>query len=135
MGYLLSKNEILSGSAVSVGASVTKQVISNVMRVSAQDSLHCKFNVVVSASTVAVGINVILQHFDGLGWVDVDGTNYKISIPNAISAAASNYLEINLDPSKVGNNYIIYPSCRLVITTGAGDSCKIDSIYKTIRSS
>lgn len=116
----------------SIGASVTNQVISvPSFRISnfLQDNFIVK--ILVASSTVAVGITAKLQTRMSVdaGWED--------SKTVAITTGASNSLfTIKLLSTVAGDQtYLpLAPEGRLVITTGAGDSCVITNAWITTTS-
>jgi len=113
----------------SIGASVTNQVISvPSFRIPEDLNTRLRITILVASSTVAVGITAKLQvRISGsAGWVD--------SKTVAITTGASNTLfEIKFLETIAGDQtYLpLPPEGRLVITSGAGDSCVITNAWAT----
>jgi len=116
MARLVTENVTNSLSAnLSLGANVTKQPISNEFVITDNKSLA--IDVVVSGVTESADVDIILQTtFDG-GSTWVDAQNF-----DTVSSGTNSYEHLESDG-------LLRQRCRIVATTGAGDSLTVTSVH------
>lgn len=128
MSYV-AKNELLNGASQAVTASQTAKVVSNVFRITAQDSLNFLCRVKAASTTVAAAITAKLQEsWDGTNWEAV-GNRAQVSI------TADGTFEISLVATDTSDaaQLPLWPQARVVIDTGAGDAVTITEVWVTKR--
>jgi hypothetical protein len=117
-----SKNRVKAGTAQAVGASATKQVVSDVFRIENNSRKEFRADATAASTTSSSGITLILQtSHDGSTWVD--GKSTTISGDGNITV---NYL-----PNVAGDQaYLpLRPLGRFVVTTGSGDAVTISALW------
>lgn len=126
-GYT-TKNVLKELTAQSVAANASAQLVSaDQIHVFAEDSLHFRVDVAISAIVVATGISLILQHsYNGSDWDNAK----TVALTTTGRKALTMLVEVAADQAILP----LRPLCRLVVTTGAGDSVTISGVYITRRS-
>jgi hypothetical protein len=122
-----ARNYLKKGATITLGASETDTVVSEVFRVSAGDSLYLNVYLTADNTTVATGITANLQHsYDGgTTWLDV-GSNSQVSI----TGDADFQIKHKFDET---NDQVMWPMGRVVVSTGAGDAADITAVRVTRR--
>ena len=77
--YVLTKNLLLNGTAQSVAASQTDQVISQVHGITARDANNFAAVFQLSAAKAVSGITIKLQDFNGIEWSNI-GTQAQVAL-------------------------------------------------------
>lgn len=121
-GYVV-EDVVKNGASVVLGASETDTVVSNTIRMSAEDSKFMLIRLAVDTTTVATGITANLQHSwdGGTTWEDL-GSGAQVSI------TGDGTFQIEHDYA-ASNNSLAWPLARVVVSTGAGDAATVDNVY------
>ena len=109
---------------VSVGASETNFEVAE-FSIEFESSLNFRASIEVSDVVVATGISIKLQH------KPVGGSYTDLASGNASVVVAGNgVVSINLNKENATDiaDMPLHQSCRLVISTGAGDSVNVNRI-------
>lgn len=121
----LSPKEILLDTAgVTLGASVSNQVVSKEEGLSAGGALNLRITFKASSVTSSTGITAKLQHKIVDTWTDVNSANASVAI------TANGVYSIKLN-KEVAADIADMPLCkqvRLVCSTGAGDAVTFNNI-------
>lgn len=125
-GYTV-ENVLKGGAAVTLGASETDTVVSETIRMSAEDSKCMLVRLDTSSSTVATGITANLQHSwdGGTTWEDI-GSGVQVSL----TGDATYQMELE---HTAANTTLAWPLCRVVVSSGSGDAITVDAVYVTRR--
>lgn len=125
-GYTV-ENVLKKGTAQVIGASETSTVVSEVFRMSAEDSKFCLIRLDTNTVTVTNAVTADLQHSwdGGTTWEDV-GTGAQVAI------AGNNTYQIEMDYA-AANTSLVWPLARVVINSGVGDAATVAAIYVTRR--
>ena len=124
----LKSKDLLSDGAV--GASETDSPLSVTFEVSGEDSRVLSVDILYADAVVATGITAKLQTSpDSLNWIDTK----TVAITGAV--ATTTLKSITLNPEVVGDQGFLplRKYCRVVISSGAGDSATIDACYISTR--
>lgn len=117
-----SKEILLNGSSVTIGASETNTVVSDVIRI--QDPLHIRIDVKCSGVTAATGVTAKIQDS-----VDKTVWNTKGSEGNvAITANGTFSIALLAENSSDQAELPLRPFVRVVVTSGAGDAATVTSV-------
>ncbi len=120
-GYTV-KEMILNGASVACTQNSTT-AITNVFRITPEDSVNILVRVTVSAISVGTGITLVLQDScDGSTWATVKST--------ALSATTNYELENNMFN---GSDTAIWPLARIVVVTQGSDTVTLSSALVTRR--
>lgn len=110
--------------APTVGASITEKPIAEFSS-DFESSLHFRCDLVVSSVTASTGITVKLQDKAlGGAYEDLSSANASVSITGNGTFSIVLLVERSADQVDLP----IKKSCRLVVTTGAGDAVTFDNI-------
>lgn len=119
---MYSIEKVLKKASQAVAASQTNQVVSDLFKIA--DPAYLIIDITVNPAVVATGITAKLQDsMDNTLWVD------KKTV--SITAVSSDTLfVIKLLPDVAGDqaSLPLRPTGRIVVSTGAGDSCTIKSV-------
>lgn len=109
---------------VTVGASQTDVPIAEFSS-DWQSSLHFRADIVCSSVTVATGITVTLQDKAlGGSYEDLSSANASVAITGNGTFSITLFVERTADQVDLP----VKKSCRLVVTTGVGDTITFDNI-------
>ena len=115
-------NVLLRGASVTLGASETDTVVSDVFNLEAGDSLHLSAAVTASGVTVTNAVTAKIQSsMDGVTWVDSE----TVAIAGNAQYIASHAIEANQPALLIKG--------RIVVSTGVGDAATIDEVFVTRR--
>lgn len=119
------KNELIRGSSVTIGASATNTVVSNVFRITASDSLYFLAKLKSTTTTSTTGITAKLQEsYDGSTWEDV-GNRAQVTITTNGTWEISLIATDSSDAAQLP----LWPLGRLVVSTGADDAVTITECW------
>jgi hypothetical protein len=122
-GYT-SESVLLQAAAQVLGASVTKQVVSNVFHFSAEDSLYSVFEITSSGRSGTV--TAYLQ-------TSLDGTTWSDTKTVTVNANAV-YLKISANDTTNDIDYVpLRPLGRLAVTTAGASGVSVDNIVRSKR--
>ena len=121
-GYVI-ENILKNQTAVVIGASETDTVVSNVVRMTGEDSKFSLVRLDTSSVTVTNAVTANLQHSwdGGTTWEDI-GSGVQV----AITGNASYQIELEYSAA---NSSLSWPLARVVVTSGVSDAATIDAIY------
>lgn len=120
---------LLGGASIAVGASATDTVVSVPFAMSAYDSYDFVVRIKTSATTVTTAITANVQEqWQGAAWEDV-GNRAQVSI------TGNGWFEIQMTRDDANDlaQLPTAPKCRVVVSTGTGDAVTIDSIIVSRR--
>lgn len=122
MGGYVMKGKVLAGAAVSVGASQSNSVVSELIQISEADSLHFRADFLVSAvsGTIAAKLQTSDTPGDSNSWVDAKSVNITGTGRTAYTLLA----EVSGDQQYLP----LKTFARFVVTTDGGESITIDQI-------
>ena len=120
-------NMVPARGAITLGASETDTVVSEVFDMSNEDSKYSLIRLDTSSVTVTNAVTANLQHSwdGGTTWEDI-GSGVQVSI------TGNNTYQMELDYS-AANSSLAWPLARVVVTTGVGDACTVDAVYVSRR--
>lgn len=124
-----SVSMLLAGAAQAVAQSQTNQAVTKSFMMSSEDSLFFLAKIKTSSTTVAAAITAKLQEsYDGSTWEDVGS-------PANVSITGDGTFEISLNNGVAADAAVLptWQHCRVVVTTGAGDSVTIDNVWVSRR--
>jgi hypothetical protein len=118
--------KLLSGKPQVVGASATKQIVSEEFAITSGGALHLRIDVAALSVTAGAGITYTLQHSSG---VDQLGVEYWLDAKSA-SITADGVVSLTfLVELAADQTYLpLCPKGRIVVTTGAGSAVTINSV-------
>jgi hypothetical protein len=115
---------IKSGAPVSVAASQTNSVVSEVVQLSTTTARALVVELNLSAITVAAAVTAKIQH-------SMDGTTFAdVGTPGNLALTTTGLKYIDLLDTLAADAAVmpVRPYMRVVITTGAGDSVTVSNI-------
>jgi len=129
MSSHITKNQ--SARVLTVAAAQTNQVVSKVYHVSDRDSVCYSVDIIYSDAVVAVAITAKVQSSPDGGTTWIDAKTVALTAATATATRKTISADIN-----IAGDQALLPLrslARVVVTTGAGDSITIDSIWVSCR--
>jgi len=123
MSNLISKNVIVDGT---IGASETDTVISSVFEISGLDSTDIVIDLIYDDAVAFTAITAKLQSSpDQVNWID----SKTVSITAATATTTLKSIELLVARAADQEFLPLRKFCRVVITSGTGDSVLVDKCY------
>jgi len=132
MSTLRHLNHTILNATTTVGASATNQPITKVFAISQMDSERITIDIIYADAVVATGITAKLQSsFDDTSGIWVDhGT---VAITGAVATTTRKTIDLNIHRAADQASLPLRAKARVVVTSGAGDSVTIGSVYVSRR--